>query len=262
MGAMAASDHQGRREGEGLGAKGRRGRFLVQVRPPGAQHLDVGLGSARAVGAVHGEKDPSPGSVPLVKVPGEVVQAPMKGLGHPGVAAAFHVIKHLERQGPLPHFPGMAANLTENNLTFTGWQINGAGTVYTQGQTFSMGSANVTLEAKWTANPTYTVTYSGNGSMGGTVPVDTTNYEQSQNVTVLGNIGNLTETNFTFTGWQINGAGTVYTQGQTFSMGSANVTLEAKWTPVASSWTGIKQLGVAGLCGRLGDCGPRRRCGQ
>jgi hypothetical protein len=182
MGAMAASDHQGRREGEGLGAKGRRGRFLVQVRPPGAQHLDVGLGSARAVGAVHGEKDPSPGSVPLVKVPGEVVQAPMKGLGHPGVAAAFHVIKHLERQGPLPHFPGMAANLTENNLTFTGWQINGAGTVYTQGQTFSMGSANVTLEAKW--------------------------------------------------------------------------------TPVASSWTGIKQLGVAGLCGRLGDCGPRRRCGQ
>jgi uncharacterized repeat protein (TIGR02543 family) len=110
--------------------------------------------------------------------------------------------------------------------------------------------------------PTYSVTYLGNGSTGGNVPVDANAYTQGQSVTVLGNTGSLVQTNFTFAGWQINGAGTVYTQGQAFSMGSANVTLEAKWTPVASSWTGIKQLGVAGLCGRLGDCGPRRRCGQ
>ena len=37
-----------------------------------------------------------------------------------------------------------------------------------------MGAANVTLYAVWT--PQYTVTYAGNGSDGGAVPVDGTIY--------------------------------------------------------------------------------------
>ena len=129
---------------------------------------------------------------------------------------------------------GNTGNLVNTGYSFAGWntQTNGTGTTYTQGQTFTMGSANVTLYAKWSANATYTVTYNGNGNTGGSVPIDSTNYEQGQTVTVLGNTGNLVKTNFTFAGWntQVDGSGTTYSQTQTFTMGSANVTLYAKWT--------------------------------
>jgi uncharacterized repeat protein (TIGR02543 family) len=93
-------------------------------------------------------------------------------------------------------------------------------------------------------NPSYSVTYDGNGNTSGVVPNDTTSYEQGQTVTVLGNTGNLVKTNYSFSGWntQIDGDGTNYTQAQTFEMGAANVTLYAKWT---LKWTGTKQLGAA-----------------
>jgi uncharacterized repeat protein (TIGR02543 family) len=110
---------------------------------------------------------------------------------------------------------------------------DGTGDSYTQGQTFTMGSANVTLYAKWTSNPTYTVTYDGNGNTSGSVPTDSTHYEEGATVTVLGNTGDLARDGYTFAGWCVNsdGTGDSYTQGQTFTMGSANVTLYAKWTP-------------------------------
>jgi uncharacterized repeat protein (TIGR02543 family) len=79
---------------------------------------------------------------------------------------------------------------------------------------------------------TYTVTYDGNGNTGGSVPTDTTNYARDQAVTVAGNPGNLVKAQFTFAGWNTasGGSGTTYTQGNTFPMGSANVTLYAIWT--------------------------------
>ncbi len=84
----------------------------------------------------------------------------------------------------------------------------------------------------------YTVTYNGNGNTGGSVPSDSTNYEQGQTVTVLGNTGNLVQTNYSFVGWntQASGSGTTYTQGQTFTMGAANVTLYAMWTTNNSTY--------------------------
>ena len=129
---------------------------------------------------------------------------------------------------------GNTGNLVKTGYSFAGWnmQANGSGTTYTQAQTFAMGTVNVTLYAKWTANPTFTVTYNGNSNTGGSVPVDSTNYVQGQTVTVLGNTGNIVKTGYTFSGWntQANGSGTTYTQAQTFAMGTANVTLYAKWT--------------------------------
>ncbi len=137
-------------------------------------------------------------------------------------------------QGQTVSVVGNTGNLVNTNYTFAGWNTlsNGTGTNYTAGQTFLMGTANVILYAKWTANPTYTVTYYGNGSTSGIVPVDSTNYEEGQTVTVLGNTGNLVNTNYTFEGWNTmsNGTGTTYTQGQTFTMGTANVNLYAMWT--------------------------------
>ncbi len=61
----------------------------------------------------------------------------------------------------------------KTGYTFAGWntQANGLGTAYSPGDTFTMGAANITLYAQWTANQ-YSVTYDGNTNTGGTAPVD------------------------------------------------------------------------------------------
>lgn len=81
---------------------------------------------------------------------------------------------------------------------------------------------------------TRSVTYNGNGNTGGTVhPTDAT-------VTVLGN-STLSRTvagnplmSYSFDGWNTTavGSGTSYNAGATFTMGTANVTLYAKWKRV------------------------------
>jgi sulfatase modifying factor 1 len=84
---------------------------------------------------------------------------------------------------------------------------------------------------------TYTVVYNGNGNINGSIPADSNNYKEGETVTVLGNTGNLLRTAYSFSAWntQVDGSGTTYTQGQTFTMDSANVILYAQWT------TGYKQ---------------------
>jgi uncharacterized protein (TIGR02145 family)/uncharacterized repeat protein (TIGR02543 family) len=125
-------------------------------------------------------------------------------------------------------------NLVKTSYTFAGWNTaaDGSGTSYSGAATFTMGTANVTLYAKWTQNPTYTVTYNGNGNTGGTAPADANSYEQNATVTVKANTGNLVRTSYTFAGWNTtaDGSGTSYTAAATFTMGTANVTLYAKWT--------------------------------
>ena len=124
--------------------------------------------------------------------------------------------------------------LVKTGSTFAGWNTaaNG-GTTYAGGATFAMGSANVILYARWTP-VTYGVTYNANGSTGGTAPVDGNAYAPGATVTVLGNTGVLVKTGATFAGWNIaaNGGGTTYLGGASFAMGSANVILYARWTPV------------------------------
>ena len=128
---------------------------------------------------------------------------------------------------------GNVNDLVKTGNSFTGWntKADGTGTFYTQGPSLIMGDSNVILYAQWTTNPTYTVTYDDNGSTGGSVPVDTTNYEEGQTVTVLGNTGNLVRTGHSFMCWNTlsNGNGTNYTQGQTFPMPGENEILYAKW---------------------------------
>ncbi|HQO03178.1 MAG TPA: InlB B-repeat-containing protein [Spirochaetota bacterium] len=79
---------------------------------------------------------------------------------------------------------------------------------------------------------TYTVEYNDNGADGGSVPVDDTEYAEGATVTVPGNTGALVKTGFVFAGWntRADGNSDTYTEGQTFSMGSAAVTLYARWT--------------------------------
>ena len=78
----------------------------------------------------------------------------------------------------------------------------------------------------------YTVTYNGNGSTGGSVPVDGSSpYSTGATVTVLGNTGTLVKTGFVFVGWNLlaNGSSTTYVAGNTFTMGTSNVILYALW---------------------------------
>ncbi|MCG8484576.1 MAG: InlB B-repeat-containing protein, partial [Clostridia bacterium] len=126
-----------------------------------------------------------------------------------------------------------AGTLTKAGYAFSGWNTlaNGTGVSYASGDTFTMGSSNVTLYAQWTALPTYSVTYKGNGSDGGIAPTDGNDYLESATVTVL-DANTLTRTGYAFSGWNTlaNGAGTSYASGDTFTMGSSNVTLYAQWT--------------------------------
>ena len=95
----------------------------------------------------------------------------------------------------------------------------------------------VPCPAPTTTNPpvaiTYSVTYNGNNSTGGTAPVDSSSpYSPGSSVTILGNTGSLTRTGYTFAGWNTlaNGTGTSYSAGSTFTI-NANTSLYAQWTP-------------------------------
>jgi hypothetical protein len=78
----------------------------------------------------------------------------------------------------------------------------------------------------------FSVTYDGNGATGGNVPTDGNSYLRGATVTVLGTTGSLVRTGFAFVSWNTaaNGSGTTYAGGATFPMGSANVTLYARWS--------------------------------
>ncbi len=127
-----------------------------------------------------------------------------------------------------------SGSLVKTGFTFSGWntKADGTGITYAPASDLIMTGTDVILYAKWTNNPTFTVTYDGNGNDSGTVPVDNNNYEAGATVTAKSNSGSLAKTGFTFSGWNTNdsGTGTTYAAGAEFNIDSANVTLYAKWT--------------------------------
>jgi uncharacterized protein (TIGR02145 family)/uncharacterized repeat protein (TIGR02543 family) len=112
----------------------------------------------------------------------------------------------------------------KDGYAFTGWYSNSSTT--TSWDFATLITATRSLYAGWA--PVYTVTYFLNGGTG-TVPVDNTKYRNGVTVTVLGST--LNRDNYSFAGWntQTDTLGTTYQNGNTFAMGSANVTLYAKW---------------------------------
>lgn len=124
-------------------------------------------------------------------------------------------------------------NLAKAGYTFVGWNTSsdGQGSSYQPGQKYKFGENSVTLYANWTALPTYTVTYDGNGFEGGLVPTDGKVYYAGQSVTTLEKSTYLTRTDYTFTGWNTasDGSGTHYDLGDTFQMPDGPLTLYADW---------------------------------
>ncbi len=125
---------------------------------------------------------------------------------------------------------GNSGNLVRTGYTFSGWNTaaNGSGTSYQAGSEFTI-STSTTLYAKWTALPTYSVTYIANGATSGSVPAV---QQKIQGITLnlATNSGNLVRTAYAFSGWNTaaNGSGVDYATGATYGTDAA-LTLYAKW---------------------------------
>ena len=97
--------------------------------------------------------------------------------------------------------------------------------------TFTSGGSSVNVPLTATAIVPLPVTYNGNGSSSGGVPVDSTSYALNATVTVLNNSGGLAKSGYLFDGWNTaaDGSGASYQPGATFSI-VAPTTLYARWT--------------------------------
>jgi uncharacterized repeat protein (TIGR02543 family) len=127
---------------------------------------------------------------------------------------------------------GSSSPLTANAFVKTGWAFAGwaasAGgeVAYTDGASYTMGTADVTLYAKWTQN-THTVTFDKNDAAAvGTMAAQTIAEGSSSPLTANAFV----KTGWTFTGWAASAGGEVaYTDGASYAMGTGDVTLYAKW---------------------------------
>jgi len=127
---------------------------------------------------------------------------------------------------------GVSAPLTANAFvktgsTFTGWATSAAGAVeYTDAESYTMGTGDVTLYAKW-AVKTHTVTFDKNdAAASGTMANQTISEGASAPLTANA----FTKSGWTFDGWATSATGAkVYANAASYTMGTADVTLYAKW---------------------------------
>ncbi len=129
-------------------------------------------------------------------------------------------------------FGGHSAKLTpcayaKAGWSFAGWASTSSGeVVYKDGAVFTMGDADVTLYAKWTAN-SYKVKFDKNDAGASGAMADQT--------VSCGSSANLAQCAFSKPGWSFagwaarDGGVAVYGDGAGFAMGPADVTLYAKW---------------------------------
>jgi len=125
---------------------------------------------------------------------------------------------------------------TKTGNTFTGWNNPSNASVGLDGSNYSPPST-ITLTAQWSP-ATYTITYNGNGSDGGTVAaMGSFTYGNSHSIAAK---GTMTKSGYNFAGWTTasNGTGTLYAHATDVIAGStatytsaSNLTVYAKWTP-------------------------------
>ena len=75
----------------------------------------------------------------------------------------------------------------------------------------------------------FSVTYDGNGNTGGSVPADSSYYEETEEATVLGDTGSLVKDGALFKEWntESDGSGTKYDAADLLTIGTSDVTLYA-----------------------------------
>jgi uncharacterized repeat protein (TIGR02543 family) len=178
------------------------------------------------------------------------------GISIPAAALACHLIvepnnvtlyvgQHQQYTATYYDINNHPHNVTNDSNTT--WTVTGGGTIGVHNGDFTATTPGTNFKVKATYNgyssqvtvnvlalPTYTVTYNGNGSDSGTVPIDPSSpYTSGSSVTVLGNSGSLAKTGYTFNGWNTasDGSGTPYAPGSTFNI-TASTILYAQWTAI------------------------------
>ena len=117
---------------------------------------------------------------------------------------------------------------TRTGQVFAGWSTSTTGSaLYTViGTKTFVISANTTLNAVWvTSGTAFTVAFNGNGSMSGTMAIESFVVGTAKTLTTR----TYNRTNYTFLGWATSTTGpVVYTNGQSITV-TANLTLYAIW---------------------------------
>jgi len=121
---------------------------------------------------------------------------------------------------------------TRTGYTFAGWATTAGGAVaYADGASYTMGTTNVTLYAKWTPN-NYTITFDANGGSG-----TMANQTIATGATVALTANAFTRAGYVFDGWSTTAGGAIaYADGDSYTMGTSNVTLYAQWSVYVGPW--------------------------
>ncbi len=128
-------------------------------------------------------------------------------------------------------FRDLNPSFSNPGYTFTNWntQSNGQGTTYTDGQIYNFES-QLTLYAVWNAQQTasYSASFSANGGSGSIA--DSSGISGTTIVLPSGSL--LSDTGYTFSGWNTSadGEGSAYQAGESYDL-TADVTFYAQWTP-------------------------------
>ena len=152
----------------------------------------------------------------------------------------FEIVDHNDEDNTLSTIDSLTAAGDTASKAFTvrpKLNLNDSATAYTATVTVSGDNVDSrSFGVSFTVNApiTFSVTYHGNGSTGGTVPIDGTAYLAGATVTVAGNTGSLVRTSgldsYTFAGWStVANGGTEYSAGGTFDI-YENTNLYARWT--------------------------------
>lgn len=130
---------------------------------------------------------------------------------------------------------GNTGSLALTGYNFDGWNTNAAGT----GTSYAVGAsitsnADVTLFAKWTLIPTYTISYDSNGATTGTPDMSASGVSSA--IVLSNNQGGLAKQGYVFGGWntQADGLGVTIAGGATYTP-TANITLYVLWVPEQKS---------------------------
>ena len=114
-------------------------------------------------------------------------------------------------------------NPTKTDYSFAGWKVNGSAAARDLTLSGTAYTADITLEATWTANE-FTITYSG--VEGADVSTFPTKHVFGKDTA----IPNPTKTGYGFAGWKVNGSAATRDLTLSGTAYTADITLEATWT--------------------------------
>ena len=135
-------------------------------------------------------------------------------------------------------------NPTKTGYGFAGWKVNGSAAARDLTLSGTAYTADITLEATWTANE-FTITYSG---------VEGADVSKFPTKHVFGKdtaIPNPTKTGYGFAGWKVNGSAAARDLTLSGTAYTADITLEATWTKLTEPTPSvIMEGGTAFIVGK------------